>query len=129
MSDKHSSGLLGKVMEAEVKGLNEKIAQTSACNSSGLNELDSGRERLCWKITRRALVARLGNMMVMDAKGGDLVKEYSRQATSARLGWMRWQKKTKKRAMYQKKTKKLCIPLIQISEHHRQALGDLSGLR
>ena len=70
MSDKHSSGLLGKVMEAEVKGLNEKIAQTSACNSSGLNELESGRERLCWKITRRALVARLGNMMVMDAKGG-----------------------------------------------------------
>ena len=40
MSDKHSSGLLGKVMEAEVKGLNEKIAQTSACNSSGLNEFD-----------------------------------------------------------------------------------------
>ena len=25
-SDKHSSGLIGKVMEAEVKGLNEKIS-------------------------------------------------------------------------------------------------------
>ena len=38
-------------------------------------------------------------------------------------------KKNKKRVTYRKKTQKMCIPLIQISEHRRQALGGLSGLR
>ena len=38
-------------------------------------------------------------------------------------------KKRKEKSDVPKKTKKLCIPLIQISEHRRQALGGLSGLR
>ena len=38
-------------------------------------------------------------------------------------------KKRQKRVTYQKKADKLCILLIQISEHRRQALGGLSGLR
>ena len=82
------------------------IAQTSACNSSGLNELESGRERLCWKITRRALVARLGNMMVMDAKGGS--GERIAQTSDKRSpGLDEMAKKTnKKRATYRKKPKK-----------------------
>ena len=55
------------------------------------------------KITRRALVARLGDKMVRETKRSDLVKRKCRRATSARLGWMRLQKKNKRNTHQRKR--------------------------
>ena len=48
-------------------------------------------------------------------KGKDLVKRQCRRATSAHLGWMRWQSRYKKKSCTKKKEHLRLMPLIQIT--------------